>query len=171
MTIAMGALVRAGQAARVWQIPRGASRGVERLGLWMIDAGDALADLYDAVPQTMIDRILQGEVIPESEAAEGIGRATRGAVREADFHRRGLWPADKSAVAALAAGAVEAKALADDGAKGVLGETPAGPLFAAVRDGDAVEIHGLGVALRVSVAASIALQAALAQVNSRVAQG
>lgn len=151
-------------AERLWRVPAGTNRGVEELAKWMIDHPEQLTVLQRRIGRGVLDRILLGDVIPGDEQALEIAVITVGKVRQSMFHERGLIPPDvdpdADSAPHLDCGACEAAIVASTH-KGVLGETPAGPLWAAVPEDGFVEVHGLGIALRLGASAAVALHTAL----------
>lgn len=151
---------------RIWSVPTSANRGVEVLASWMIDHPAELERLQMKIGASTLDRILLGDVIPDDFEAEAIGLVTGGKVTQAMFAEPGLIPPDvdpdpyADSAAHLDCGACEAAIVAST-QKGVLGETPAGPLWAATADDGYVEVHGLGIALRLGASAAAALHRTL----------
>jgi hypothetical protein len=98
-----------------------------------------------------IRRILAGVMLPSSEFAEAIGQMTAGAVTFAAFEA----PAPEAQPIEPAARAAPDEAAAQPEApRSVLGTTPSGPLFKVTKRRGFVELDGLGITLRPSIAAA-----------------
>jgi hypothetical protein len=109
----------------------------------------------------VINRLLAGSIVPSEQLAESIGIMTGGKVTFDMFEREAENIPTETALAAIpvpddAEGFVDCGRRA--GHRSVLGETPSGPLFTADRCADIIQVHGLGVQLRMGLSAATRLR-------------
>ncbi|MDX3885570.1 MAG: hypothetical protein QHC65_14205 [Sphingomonas sp.] len=143
------------------------------LAAWLLaDEARAIREARRGGPLSMghaTRRLLCGAIEPSPTLADAIARMTEGAVTPEMWAQPACHEiSGKRASIAVVddpAPAFDPRPFADTYAEpGVLGETPAGPLFGVVRPTRACpyyEVHGYGLALRLNPAAAAALHGAL----------